>query len=362
MQANVTIGANTRAVPQQEKRQGPPLDPSCPLTKSDIIGVMRARRRMEANGYYPICINGPWSDACPPYSRGKAPLGKEWQNGHAPWQLWGDPNSVWAKVAPNSGILLGVGEAPVQAIDIDGPAIVAAILDLVARHLPAGGIVRLRRNSPRLAILFRCELGAVKQKVKAEHGAVERQAQGQQLVVHGWHPSGVRYLWQRPRAPWTVPAAELPLATEMQIEAFLDAVEVNGFLGAKMERTAAHKPKQGEKRHQAEATIRCGEPAEELRHMLRAHNGQVVPAVLALVWAVGARGTFRHDTLVTVTGYLVHRGWPAPSITDLLLAPVNEHFRDGDWAEEIRRAIAHAEGRQLAAIRADFENVVDREV
>jgi hypothetical protein len=331
------------------------------LTDVDTRRVRTLRRRPAlANGYHLLVINSPWSLACPPHARGKAPLGKEWQKGHRVERLLGKPTSeddkAWAKAGANTGVLLGFGDVPVQAIDIDveDAAAIAGILDLAGRHLPAGAIIRTRENTARLAMLFRCEPGALKEKVQAERGAVERLAQGQQLVVHGWHPSGVPLLWRDGRAPWTVPAAELPLATEAQIGTFMTDLAATGVLGAKVDHTTARRSPGG--------VGFSGDTAAELREALAAHHGQLLPAITALIRDVGARGPgIRHDILVSIAGYLVRRRWPASSIKEYLLPLVNEHFKDGDWTKEVDDAVSHAEKRQREQLVVDFKDTTDHE-
>jgi hypothetical protein len=46
-------------------------------------------------------------------------------------------------------------------------------------------LIRLRANSPRVAMVLRCEPCALKERLQGERGAVERLATGQQVVVHG---------------------------------------------------------------------------------------------------------------------------------------------------------------------------------
>jgi hypothetical protein len=56
-------------------------------------------------------------------------------------------------------------------------------------------------------------------------GKVEILGDGQQLVIDGIHPSGVRLEWVQDRSPATVPRGELPVVTEAQIQAFFTACE-----------------------------------------------------------------------------------------------------------------------------------------
>jgi hypothetical protein len=161
----------------------------------------------------------------------------------------------------------------------------------------------------------------------------------------------VPLLWRDGRAPWTVPAAELPLATEAQIGAFMTDLAGAGILGGKVDHSAARQSP-GSGGFSGDATI-------ELREALVAHGGQVWSAITALIRDVGARGTGRHDTLVSVTGYLVRRRWPTCSIKEHLLPLVNEHFKDGDWTKEVRDAVTYAEKCQKEQLAADFDDATD---
>jgi hypothetical protein len=84
--------------------------------------------------------------------------------------------------------------------------------------------MRRRANSPRLALLFRAAVGEPTKRIAAgSRGKVEVLGAGQQVVVHGLHPSGVALEWVKARGPDTVSLADVPAVREDQITAFLDA-------------------------------------------------------------------------------------------------------------------------------------------
>src|SRR5262249_38467877 len=149
---------------------------SCPLTEADLDAVRLARSQMMKGGYSPLAVHSPWSLACDEMRAGKAPIGKNWQDGHSNWRLFGK-HPQWARAGANTGLLLGKGDIPIQALDFDinDAAVMAAVITAIKPIVPRA-IIRFRTNSPRLAMLLRCEPGALKEKVQGERGAVERLA------------------------------------------------------------------------------------------------------------------------------------------------------------------------------------------
>ena len=274
-------------------------------------------------------------------------MGRDWPGGHTPFRLLNPSDDAWARAGANTGLLLGFGLVPVQAldIDVDDPEDITAIAAIYNRLMPKGALIRTRANSARRAILLRCEPGASKLKVQGERGAVERLAQGQQVVVHGWHPSGVRLGWTRGRSPWKVQAAALPLATESQVAALLDAIATSGALGPKVDRTTPSSAPGG---------AWAGSATEAVREAIAAHGGDVLAGIRAAIGEAGARGSGRHDTVVSATGNLIARGWPAEQVIDHITPLANAAFGEGDWTREVRAAAAHAASRRLATTRAVF--------
>jgi hypothetical protein len=214
--------------------------PDCPLTDVDLAGVRVVRSQMLKGGYRPLAVHSPWSQACDAEVAGKAPLGKDWQKGQPRWRLFGD-HPEWSRAGANTGLLLGVSDLTLQALDFDinEVTVMAAVLATVKHIVPRKSLIRLRVNSPRVAMVLRCEPGALKEKLQGEHGAVERLATGQQVVVHGTHPTGARLDWRKQRSPWTVQAAALPLMDEAAVAAMFSAIVASGALGSKLDRTSA---------------------------------------------------------------------------------------------------------------------------
>ena len=82
--------------------------------------------------------------------------------------------------------------------------------------------LRTRANSPKFLLLFRLAGDYGKQTLQTPGGLLEFLANGQQCVVAGTHPSGVRYEWD-----WTHP---IPTFTPEQFHQFM--VNVSRWVGA----------------------------------------------------------------------------------------------------------------------------------
>jgi hypothetical protein len=169
--------------------------------------VRTFRRAAIDNGYTLVCVG----------TRGKAPLRRGWQRG--------EDTHTLLDVRPeafNTGLVLG--ELRCVDIDVDGPQVVSKITEAAALHLPAGALIRGRENSSRIAMLYRAAEGAPpKRAVAGQEGKIEALGAGQQLVVHGVHPSGARLHWVDERGPHTIPPHDLPAVSEGQITSFLNA-------------------------------------------------------------------------------------------------------------------------------------------
>jgi hypothetical protein len=172
-----------------------------------VDDVRAFRQNAIANGYVLIGVR----------SSSKAPLRREWQHGDQPKLLLDVRRD-----ALNTGLLL----AGLRCVDcdIDDPQLVLEIVQLARLHLPPGALIRRRANSPRLAMLYRATEGQPSKRVsKGSKGKVEILGLGQQVVVHGQHPSGAAITWRNGRGPDTVPLDEVPTVSEPQITAFLNA-------------------------------------------------------------------------------------------------------------------------------------------
>jgi hypothetical protein len=110
-------------------------------------------------------------------------------------------------------------------MDVDDQKVISTIIGLVGAHLPRGALIRRRAGSPRLALIYRAAEGEPRKcVVSGPTGKIEVLGHGQQVVVHGFHPSGAAITWMKGRDPDTVHRDQLPTVTEEQITAFL-----NGF-------------------------------------------------------------------------------------------------------------------------------------
>lgn len=103
----------------------------------------------------------------------------------------------WAQ-EPRHGICLQTGkDSEVCVIDTDiGDIAVSSkvrqYIELIVGPLP----LRYRKNSGKFAMIFRMPGKHVKRVINTAHGPIERLALGQELVLVGTHPSGVRYEWE----------------------------------------------------------------------------------------------------------------------------------------------------------------------
>jgi AAA domain/3'-5' exonuclease/Primase C terminal 2 (PriCT-2)/Bifunctional DNA primase/polymerase, N-terminal len=150
-------------------------------------------------------------------SASKAPLPHDWQHGDRPELLLDiRPNAL------NTGLLLG-GFRCIDC-DIDDQQLITEIMEVARLHLPAGALIRRRTNSPRVAMLYRAADGQpCKRAVNGPRGKIEILGLGQQVVVHGLHPSGAVITWDNGRGPDTVHCDHLPAVSEDQVSAFLEA-------------------------------------------------------------------------------------------------------------------------------------------
>ncbi len=172
-----------------------------------IQDVRTFRQRAIVNGYRPITVR----------SCSKAPLTRNWQHGEPPASL--------LDVRPeglNTGLLLA-GFRCID-LDIDDAQLTLEVMRLAHQYLPPRALMRRRGNSPRLALLYRAADGQPAKRVaKGPKGKVEILGRGQQIVVHGLHPSGASITWKNGRGADTVHRDQVPPVCEEQITAFLNA-------------------------------------------------------------------------------------------------------------------------------------------
>jgi hypothetical protein len=201
------------ATPLGVAGERPPLSaeqPSSAPSRTIPPDEVRAfRRRATDNGYSVIRVR----------SHSKAPYAQKWQLGES-WDALSDVQPE----AANTGLLLA-GLRCID-IDVDNPQLILEIMGAGRAYLPPSALIRRRANSPRLAILYRAAEGQPSKRVtKGPKGKVEILGLGQQVVVHGLHPSGAEITWQNGRGPDAVPRDQLPAVSEQQITAFLNACE-----------------------------------------------------------------------------------------------------------------------------------------
>jgi hypothetical protein len=202
---------------------------NCDATRAVSADQVRTfRRRSIENDYRLVRVR----------SLSKRPLSHEWQHGDRPDLLFSVQQD-----ALNTGLLV----AGLRCIDcdIDDPQLALKIVEVMRQHLPVGALIRRRGNSPRLAMLFRAADGQPpKRAVAGPRGKLEVLGFGQQVVVHGVHPSGAVITWSKGRGPDTVRYDELPAVSEEQISPFL--TECAPLLGASVsEPGSAYAPVQG---------------------------------------------------------------------------------------------------------------------
>jgi hypothetical protein len=114
-------------------------------------------------------------------------------------------------------------------LDIDDPDDAADASDILQQMLGTARCTRSRANSPRRALLYRCDDPAgFYEHLKGEHGAVEVFAgKRTKLTAFGWHVSKETGVWSRVQwheVPGNVTRDELPAITHDQVLAALGAV------------------------------------------------------------------------------------------------------------------------------------------
>jgi hypothetical protein len=114
-------------------------------------------------------------------------------------------------------------------IDIDDPDDAEDAADILQQTLGASPCIRSRANSPRRALLYRCDdPQGFYHSLKGAHGAIEVFAgRRTKLTAFGWHVSKETGVWTRMQwhnVPGNVPRDELPLITHDQVQAALNAV------------------------------------------------------------------------------------------------------------------------------------------
>ena len=252
------------------------------------------RLAMLGGGWQPIAVHAPWS----PYAHspgkqpvkrwGETPAERDWRRGHTEAQLV----HVTA-ISSNTGVLCD--GLRVFDLDIDDPEVSAAVNAILVPFLPAGGLVRQRQGSPRIATILRAEGCPRKLIVAGECGKVEILGAGQQVLVHGAHPSGGGWYFDGP-APWDIPIADLPTISEKIVSEALQAIAASGLLGPSI---ANRRANGGGKSFRP---IWSGSEVAALRARIVASGGSIRNGVAAFL-ADAVEG-HRHNCLVSTAGLL----------------------------------------------------------
>lgn len=102
---------------------------------------------------------------------------------------------------PRYGICLQTRHIRALDVDIDDPALAGEAFDAIGSGCPAlaRAPMRYRSNSGKFLLLFKLDASAPadlpKQTLQTHGGMIELLGTGQQCLVAGTHPSGVRYAW-----------------------------------------------------------------------------------------------------------------------------------------------------------------------
>ena len=178
-----------------------------PDTRVEVEGVRFFRELALRNGYQPISLR----------SGLKQPARSNWQHGELPDDLLNVEPSTANTGVPTAGLRC-------VDVDVDDQELVARIVRRLRARLPQGSLVRMRPGSSRIALVYRAAEGAPGKKViKGTRGKIEVLGAGQQLHVHGVHPSGVELKWLSGRGPASVPLKALPAVLEQQLDDALQA-------------------------------------------------------------------------------------------------------------------------------------------
>src|SRR5262245_48355144 len=169
------------------------------------MDVLHYRLTLQDNGWLPIPCNG------------KAPTLREWQNTSGPRTA--EEMREWC--GPNTGIVLGRGERPIVAVDLDvlDPEAASRIEEVVRGQFSDGEILVRTGLAPKRAVLFMADgpFSKMRTLLKDPAGSshkIEVLCAGQQIVVAGTHPdTGRPYAWHADRSPENVRPDALPKLT-----------------------------------------------------------------------------------------------------------------------------------------------------
>ena len=189
----------------------PPLRPT-------VAQAQSVRARLWAAGFRPVPLYNFDDGGIPVASRGKRPMGTDWPHLarlNPPRAVEAIPNLR----ALNTGMLCD--GLRVLDIDVDDPEL-AGTLRAHAFAILGEAPIRSRRGTGRCALFYRAANGEPgKQAVAGTAGKLEVLGCGQQVHVHGPHPSGAWLAWH-PSAPGDFSQDDLIPVSEDQVTALLD--------------------------------------------------------------------------------------------------------------------------------------------
>jgi hypothetical protein len=162
-------------------------------------------------GYRAIAVHTPWSLAVESPGAGKQPLTEVVNGQKQPWTRGHSSNRLMraTPLSANTGLLLG-GDTALVALNLDPPKDdsdadqqsfmtgVQCLPRLESLWLQSGALIRVREPGS-VVLLLRADRAMGKIKVAGERGAVELLAEGQDVVVDGYHPrslSGSLVRWR----------------------------------------------------------------------------------------------------------------------------------------------------------------------
>jgi hypothetical protein len=208
----------------------PGAEPDDPKECGTAGAVFALRQACWRHGYRPLEVWGPnqrVNDKGEPLRNpGKQPRGKWVENAS-----FNPPGAVTTHPDPralNTGLLCR--EIVGFDVDVLDAAVVDRIVALIERELSTTPLVRIGRP-PKTLLVYRTEERFRKMETPelffpdGSKAQVELLAEGQQFVVGGIHPeSGEPYQWTD-RTPADLPLKELPVVTQEQCRAIIEAAE-----------------------------------------------------------------------------------------------------------------------------------------
>jgi hypothetical protein len=223
-------------------------------------------------------------------------------------------------------------------LDITDGATQHAIVKLVVKHFGKPAMIRVG-NAPKLMLFFAAAPDVQSFKAHPIEGFC---GTGQIAAFGVHHKTGMPYRWFG-ASPLVLQPGELhPTVTREALIGFR-SVATPIVQSQHAVRSIPVRSRRAAK------AIPPNPITARLRELIAAHSGLIMPGAVAWITEVGARGTERHNSIISLCGYLVHHGWGA---TDVMrpVPCINLAFGEGDWSGEVERAVTHAQSRRLAAL------------